>query len=64
MFNKIMDQDNLRFLIRRMDTLEGRIMKELKELQATRNKALGIIIGIALVSGGLGATIIEALKHL
>lgn len=56
--------DNLKFLIRRMDLLEGRIMKELKELQATKNKALGIIIGLSLLSGSVGASIIEFFKHI
>lgn len=52
---------NTKFLIKRMDQLESRIMMELKELQAWKNRAMGII----MVAGAVTSVIISfAVKHL
>lgn len=52
---------NTKYLIKRMDQLEGRIMTELKELQAWKNRAVGIM----MIAGAISSVIISlAVKHL
>jgi hypothetical protein len=46
-----------KFILRRMEALEGRLMNELKELQAWKNKALGA----AMVVSGITSVIIDFL---
>lgn len=52
--------DDTKFILRRMEALEGRIMNELRELQAWKNKA----IGAGIIAGGIGSFIMQILtKH-
>lgn len=52
--------EDTRFILKRMDALEGRLMDELKEIQAWRNR----VIGMAIVAGGVGSVLVEmAIKH-
>lgn len=47
--------ENTRFLIKRMDVLERRIMDKIEELQNFKNKA----IGMAVIAGGIGSFVME-----
>ena len=47
--------ENTRFIIKRMDVLERRIMDKIEDLQGFKNK----VLGVALISGGLGSIFVE-----
>lgn len=50
--------DDTKYLIRRMDQLEARLMAELKPLQEFKNK----LIGMGVLAGGIGSLLIEYIK--
>lgn len=53
--------EDTRFILRRIENLEGKIMSELKELHAFKNKS----IGIAVMAGCVGSLLIElTLKYM
>lgn len=56
--------EDTKFILRRMEALEGRIMRELKELHAWKNKVTGIYVGIGLISGGIGSLVAKLIKHI
>jgi len=51
--------ENTRFIIKRMDALEHRIMDKIEDLQGFKNR----VMGVALVCGGLGSFIVEVILN-
>lgn len=52
-----------RFLLRRMEAMEGRLLNKIDELMAFKNKALGILVAISFVSGGLGSIVLKIIAN-
>ena len=56
--------DDTRFLLRRIEALEGRLSVKIDELMAFKNKALGVVLAISFVGGGIGATMVKLISQL
>lgn len=52
-----MSGEDVRFLIKRMDTMESRIVEKIDALQAFKNK----LIGIAIIAGSIASILVELL---
>lgn len=54
-------QEDTRFLLRRMDTLEQRVMDRIDRLEAFKNR----LLGMAFLGGGVAGLIIDLIaKHI
>ena len=42
--------EDTRFILKRMEALEGRIMAEIKELQAWKNKVIGTYLCLSVIT--------------
>lgn len=52
--------ENTQFLIERIDKVEERLLRKLDDLQAFKNK----LLGMALLAGGIGSAIVDVvIRH-
>lgn len=49
--------DDTKFLIRRMDTLEHRVLERLDKIDAWRNR----MVGLGILAGGIGSFLMEVI---
>lgn len=53
--------ENTRFIIKRIDNVEKSLLREIKELQAFRNRVLGLSIGISFIVSSVVEVLIRKL---
>lgn len=53
--------ENTRFIINRIDKVETRLLREIKDLQAFKNRVLGISVGVSFVISSLIEVVLRKL---